>query len=310
SSPASVLGYSDGHMAVSRGCLKVGVGFYITICGRKVDTLSMGIGPRANIFDAEMLALAKCLTKAVRIASTNMINHIHLFCDNQATIRTIHDPSKHPAQYASLIFLRALNLFLEGHPDRHVHVTWVPGHAGIKGNDVADSLAKGGANVPPTPLFNRTITWVRTHATQHASRSWNQAWIAHVQKRPDSGWYIPRPPALKLHPIFNSTFLSRDVTSRLVQLISGHGFYGEYRNRFHPDIDPRCSCGESVETIAHALAFCPRQEDKRHILRKCSPTINERELFGTLAGLMAVSKFIAKSGIGKLGSPPATAQIL
>ncbi|KEP48821.1 putative reverse transcriptase from mobile element jockey protein, partial [Rhizoctonia solani 123E] len=121
------------------------------------------------------------------------------------------------------------------------------------------------------------------------------------------GYYIPRQPKLKLHPIFNKGRLSRDVSCRLVQLISGHGFYGEYQNRFHPDIDPRCSCGESVETIAHAIAFCPRQEDKRHILVSVSKDIENRELFGSHKGLKAVSKFIAKSGIGKLKDPPAAA---
>ena len=164
--------------------------------------------------------------------------------------------------------------------------------------------------MPQTPLFNCTVMWVRTHATQQASRSWNQAWAAHVQKHTDSRYYIPCPPTLKLHPIFNKTTLPRNVTLCLVQFISGHGFYGKYRNQFHPDMDPRCSCGESVVTTAHALAFCPSSEGQRHILHKCSSTINVQELFGTLAGLKAISEFIAKSGIGKFGGPSAAALVL
>ncbi|KAH7304509.1 hypothetical protein B0J17DRAFT_555398, partial [Rhizoctonia solani] len=77
---------------------------------------------------------------------------------------------------------------------------------------------------------------------------------------------------------------------------TGHGFYGEYRIRFHPDFDPRCTCGEGVQTIIHTMLFCPSSEGQRHILRECSSDLDERVLFGSLAGLKAVSKFITESG--------------
>ncbi|KDN33797.1 hypothetical protein RSAG8_13126, partial [Rhizoctonia solani AG-8 WAC10335] len=51
---------------------------------------------------------------------------------------------------------------------------------------MTDLLAKGGAEVPPTPVFNRTITWVKTRATHHATRSWNRVWTDHTATRPDS----------------------------------------------------------------------------------------------------------------------------
>ncbi|KAJ1300405.1 hypothetical protein OPQ81_005225 [Rhizoctonia solani] len=166
-------------------------------------------------------------------------------------------------------------------------------------NETADKLAKAGANLPPTPLFNRTVTWLKTRATTQATRSWKKIWDSHTARRIDSDHRIPRPPALKLHPIFNVERMPRERSSRLVQLITGHGFYGEYRARFFPDLDPSCLCGEPIETTAHAIAFCPRQEDKRHIHREYSPNLIERELFGTVTGLKAISEYIARTGIGK-----------
>ncbi|KAH7335535.1 hypothetical protein B0J17DRAFT_670550, partial [Rhizoctonia solani] len=56
------------------------------------------------------------------------------------------------------------------------------------------------------------------------------------------------------------------------------------------------------------MLFCPSSEGQRHILRECSSDLDERVLFGSLAGLKAVSKFIAETGIGKLEGPPAAAQ--
>ncbi|KAH7335849.1 hypothetical protein B0J17DRAFT_575288, partial [Rhizoctonia solani] len=97
---------------------------------------------------------------------------------------------------------------------------------------------------------------------------------------------------------------------QLVQLLTGHGFYGEYQNQFHPDLDPCCMCGEGVQTVIHTMLFCPSEEGQRHILCECSSDLDEWVLFGSLAGLKAISKFIAESGIGKLEGPPAAAQNL
>ena len=104
--------------------------------------------------------------------------------------------------------------------------------------------------------------------------------------------------------------MPRELSSRLVQLITGHGFYGEYHERFNHEINPICRCGSGVESIAHALAFCPMQEGKRHILVSVSKDVISKELFASHAGLMAVSKFIAESGIGTVEGSAATALVL
>ncbi|KAJ1300857.1 hypothetical protein OPQ81_002496 [Rhizoctonia solani] len=269
--------FSDGHMSED----KVGVGLVIYHSNRELLAESKGIGPKANIYDAEMYGLALAATCATTRATRLKATHIDIYCDNQAAIQSIARLDCHPAQYASQQFLDAVLPFLNC-AQSQVRVTWVPGHKGIKGNERADLLAKGGANVPSTPLFEWTITWSRTSATQNATSTWTKVWNDHVTSRPDSGRFIPRPPSLKLHPIFNKTSLSRDVSSRLVQLLTGHGWYGEYRVKRFPDQSPQCSCGESIQEIIHTPFSCPSMEGQRHILR-----------------LKAVAKFIAESGIGR-----------
>ncbi|EUC55004.1 ribonuclease HI, partial [Rhizoctonia solani AG-3 Rhs1AP] len=153
-----VIGYSDGHAEVANGCMKIGVGYVITIHGKPVAASSRAIGHKASIYDAEMLAIAQCLTKTARIASANNATNIRIYSDNSAAIQTFWDLKRHAAQFAPVIFRRAPDPFLDGHPERRVHIAWIPGHKGFKGNEMADKLAKGGANVPPTPIFNRTVT--------------------------------------------------------------------------------------------------------------------------------------------------------
>ncbi|ELU42870.1 hypothetical protein AG1IA_03092 [Rhizoctonia solani AG-1 IA] len=56
------------------------------------------------------------------------------------------------------------------------------------------------------------------------------------------------------------------------------------------------------------LAFCPDTAEYRDILTNASPEHIGREVFGTLPGLTAIAEFISKSGIGRLGGSPASAQ--
>ncbi|QRW16613.1 Reverse transcriptase from mobile element jockey protein [Rhizoctonia solani] len=131
-----------------------------------------------------------------------------------------------------------------------------------------------------------------------------------LQTRPDLGTYIPRAPSHELHPIFNHPKYPRNIQCRLVELLTGHGFYGEYSARFHPHIDPQCSCGEPKQSPEHLLMFCPDTEEYRQTITEISPERSWEEIFGTLPGLEAVSELILKSGIGKCRDPPAAAQTL
>ncbi|KAH7325517.1 hypothetical protein B0J17DRAFT_536789, partial [Rhizoctonia solani] len=66
---------------------------------------------------------------------------IILFADNLAAVSAISALSKHPAQFASMIFRKAADEFLNESPHNHIKVCWVPGHSGVEGNERADQLA-------------------------------------------------------------------------------------------------------------------------------------------------------------------------
>ncbi|KAF8703942.1 hypothetical protein RHS03_06146, partial [Rhizoctonia solani] len=229
----------------------------------------------------------------------------------KAAVKAIADLSRHPCQYASRIFVPAAKAFIEGHPEQSIHITWTPGHNGVEGNETADRLANEGARVIPTPIFNRTVTWAGEQATLKTARSWKKAWHEHTESRVNSKYYLPRPPSLKLHPILNTSNLGRDLECRLVQYLTGHEHYGEYHAQFYHDVDPRCACGESDETIFHLTTSCPATAGHRGLLSEFSTNINDPTLFGSLAGLEAVAKFIARTGIGRRrGGPQAAAQTM
>ncbi|QRW21926.1 RNA-directed DNA polymerase from mobile element jockey [Rhizoctonia solani] len=83
---ASVLGYSDGHAAVSNGIWKVGVG-YIIHAEKRTLLLLVGIGLQANIYNAEMLGILLAFMKAKQIAENQGYCKICIYCNNQSAVK-------------------------------------------------------------------------------------------------------------------------------------------------------------------------------------------------------------------------------
>ncbi|QRW27253.1 COG4 transport domain-containing protein [Rhizoctonia solani] len=226
-------------------------------------------------------------------------HHIVLFADNKAALSNISLLSKHPCQYASRDFRSAVDNFLSESPLNKVELHWVPGHEGVEGNDRADALANEGGTKPPMHSHNRSITWSKAEATRNASLTWSHLWSSQPHSRFVSE-HIRRNPSLSLHPFFKAFPYHRAIHARLIQVIMGHAFLGEYRERFRPDDDPSCPCGAPRQTLDHVLRACPSFDLARHTLREVSGPMLSSTLFGTTAGLRAVAKFLNSTDAFKL----------
>ncbi|KAG9074172.1 hypothetical protein FRC06_010886, partial [Ceratobasidium sp. 370] len=267
-----------GSKRVTNGCRKVGVGYSIIHQNDEIIAGRRSLGPRSDIFDAEMFALALAAHQAACLENLK-VKKLVFFSDNHAAILSIVDLKPHPAQAASVIFRRAVDSFLNKDPSHSVEIYWVPGHAGIKGNERADELANQAGQTTPRPFFNRTATWMRERSKVRVVRDWQGSWInsdhsAHVHRS------IPYLPRWKLHPIHDDFPSSRATHARLNQVLTGHCFVGEYALRFRPGDDPSCPCDhDTLQTITHVLFECPTHTVARRSLRKASPYLLRSDLF-------------------------------
>lgn len=143
SDPNTLYLYSDGSKIQKSGFFRVGAATVAYLLGNEIETGKLGLGGHAEVFDAEMAALALAASKASDLLRDfPTITKIAFFSDNAAAVRAIADPKPSSAQYFTLSFHNHIRPLLETHPDLSISVSWCPSHCDIPGNERADSLTK------------------------------------------------------------------------------------------------------------------------------------------------------------------------
>ena len=147
--PRTLLVYSDGsRMRNDGGKKRTGYGIMGYYMGREVFTRSVGLGPRATVYDAELFALAHASSKASAfVLDKPHIGEVFFYSDSSSALSSAFDPSTHPRQRCSLLFRKNVIGMLGRHPSFRIKASWSPGHSRVVGNGRADALAKRGTRL-------------------------------------------------------------------------------------------------------------------------------------------------------------------
>lgn len=288
--------YTDGSMVKKKGFPQVGAGAVGYHEGREVFVGRMGMGGRAEVYDAEMAGLKMGASLAVKyIANHPEISTIHYFVDNSAAAEAIFDPKPRPGQLYAAKFHRKMARFLDNDPRHTIEIAWCPSHCNIKGNDRADELAKEATQM----AWGAPISTSRAFALRRAKASTQSAWTRDWQRAPRKGRFAISnriPPSLNPSKHFVELKDQREVFGRLVQCRTGHAYTGEFRRQFFPEKTTNCECGVDPQTREHIIRDCERYEDQRAKLRDHDRELALPELLGTPKGITALSIFIRDSG--------------
>ena len=236
--------YTDG----SKMNCGVGAGFHSEPLNL---SQSIRLPDYASVFQAELLAIREAC-KSLELYKV-VGARVAIFSDSQAAIKALDSnyiSSKLVLQCREE--LKLLSHWLE------ITLIWVPGHRNIRGNEIADELARKGSTLDiaeavavSTPL-NTLKASIASHYHALAERRWKQLTTCITTK---NTW-----PSYKIQRTNDLLGCSRPNISRITATLTGHWKVGDHAARLNLPFNPICrSCQAegAKESLFHYLCECP-----------------------------------------------------
>ena len=245
----------------------------------------------ASVLSSEILAIDAALKY---LKSNPQIMNSVIFTDSYSSVTLLRNrKTREPIARGIITMLWELNI------NRNIFIQWIPGHQGIRGNEMADNAAKNPIilrNLEDNRLCNKDYV-------QSISRSLRNTWTIYWEQQVND-----HHKGTALKSIKNtlcewpwSHHKVRAVETALSRLRIGHVCLREHLFRFRLVDDPYCTCGE-VESIDHFLLHCPlyleiREQLKNEILMiDPNAAFNIKTILGGNENLVEAKQFkIAKA---------------
>ena len=178
----------------------------------------------------------------------------------------------------SLLHIKHARITVPSHLHRlSVKLQWVPAHRGIRGNEMAERLAKEGSKMDQPPVH---LSFQESKAL--IKNRWNTK--ATCSQRD----YKPHQDALHL--------LTRNQQTTIFRLRTGHCRLKAHMRRIGVAESAGCECGEGDQTPEHILQDCPRLS-KQRLQTWPLPTDLSTKLWGSKQDLERTTSFLDLSGL-------------
>ena len=208
------------------------------------------------MFQAEVLVISEV---AKNLLLEKMLNQCNVaLVDSQAAIKSLIK-----CTVTSIAVLNCIRNLNQLGKQNHVSIAWIPGHAGVHGNEVADYLAKSGSiskmNGPEPFVTVPYASCVRT-VKDWSSYRWKSVWNKRkdcLRMKESVGWTSSR---LTI-PLLN---LKRPQLNSVVQVLTGHCNLQRHKkttSRAEFFLSPKCSLED--ETPNHHVGNCKLYQDIR-----------------------------------------------
>ncbi|POS82121.1 hypothetical protein EPUL_006259, partial [Erysiphe pulchra] len=298
--------------------------------GSKIDSQKTGagesrkayLGKNKEVFDAELYAVDQALEivlqggrnkgrreSLVKNKFLEELDRVHIWLDSCTAIKRIQHLEPGPGQWLACRIRRRMGNLKKYHITVHIH--WVPGHAGIEGNKLADRTAKEAAKCGTRPRERFTsLAHIMRRVTE---RRWNEChkWFNIEQRKRKSESRNTYKLMNKNHTVDRIAAKARKtLAGRYYQLKSGHAFTAEFLHKIGKSISKRCShCSHAAsQTVRHLILECRNWRRDLDIMwaeiRKARSETRWRgailrDVFADPKATAAILEFLNKTGIGK-----------
>ena len=263
--------YTDGSHDPETGA--TGVGIYFP----SYRNSSITISNHLSIFTAELTAIKLAITKLRRLEERQPTTHKYLIAtDSLSSLQALQNQTSERQDLVFGILQALTDCSRDG---IQVDLIWVPSHIGIKGNEIADELAKRATNPPATHSRVKHITYalkvsispseLKAVARKTIYQQWKEKLLEEMRGRRKT---LSRNPSYK--PV-------RVPGNRNQQALLYRMRLGGERNLIKREI---CSCQENmILSTEHVLLECKLNHNKR---LECMQTLQSLELGFTLYNLL------------------------
>ena len=182
-----------------------------------------------------------------------------------------------------------------------ITLRWTPSHLGIKGNELADILAKKALDFerPKKPLI--PLSYLKGLIRVRLQALWEEDWggsgkgkgTTYTKFNPNPNFLLK--PALPLK--------NKRIISAFTQLKTGIGFLQAYQFKIGKALSSRCfgNCSAKQDT-EHLILSCPNYSKERALLnkalRKEKLPLSLPILFNTSKGIAILIAYLESTGIG------------
>ena len=208
------------------------------------------LGKDSTVFQAELFGIKEAADHYASMGTSNQF--VIFYVDSRAALLALAKSTVDSKLVKDTI--SALNGIDRSN---RISLKWIKAHAGHRGNEKADELAKKGAldrSLLSPAIPNWPLKALKARIHEKVIEKWQTLWQGRKDCRQTKIWF----PKINKRISYDLLRSPRPEFSLLVQLFTGHNYLKRHQAIIDQNDDNECRlCMEDEESSFHILAECP-----------------------------------------------------